>query len=353
DPRRRPARRPPERARRHSRGGGRRRRARPRSPPGRVVRVQARRRRPGRDARAPARRHPQRRSRAAGGRAGTGQDVDRPHPVRSPGGQLQPRPVHPGPRPRRPRRDAHLAARSRRVPDAARPGVRQPPARRRDQPRTGQGPVGAAGGHAGAPGDDRRCDLPRAGAVPGAGHAEPDRVRGHLCAARGPGRPLPVQADARLPLGRGRDRRGRSHGRRAAAPAHRPRSGRSDRLPPVGPRGVRRSCGQDLRRTAVGRHAPSRALRAAGAVGPDRVRRQPARLDRPRPGRSGAGHAARPHARDGRRRPRPRRRRAAPPPGPLLRRPRRRRASRRPGGQRAGRGPPDVRGRAGRRRGGL
>ena len=39
--------------------------------------------------------------------------------------------------------------------------------------------------------------LPRA--VPRAGHAEPDRVRGHLPAARGPGRPLPVQADRRLP----------------------------------------------------------------------------------------------------------------------------------------------------------
>ena len=35
--------------------------------------------------------------------------------------------------------------------------------------------------------------------VPRAGHPEPDRVRGHLPAARGPGRPLHVQARRRLP----------------------------------------------------------------------------------------------------------------------------------------------------------
>src|SRR3712207_8096298 len=47
----------------------------------------------------------------------------------------------------------------------------------------------SAGGHAGAPGDDRRQHLRGAQAVPRAGHAEPDRVRGHLPAARGAGRP--------------------------------------------------------------------------------------------------------------------------------------------------------------------
>ncbi len=35
------------------------------------------------------------------------------------------------------------------------PGLRQPPARRRDQPGPGQGPERAARGHAGAPGHDR------------------------------------------------------------------------------------------------------------------------------------------------------------------------------------------------------
>ena len=40
------------------------------------------------------------------------------------------------------------------------PGVRELPARRRDQPRAGQGPVGAARGDAGAAGHDRRRDAP-------------------------------------------------------------------------------------------------------------------------------------------------------------------------------------------------
>ena len=43
----------------------------------------------------------------------------------------------------------------RRVRHRARPRVLQLPARRRDQPRARQGAVGAARGHAGAPGDDR------------------------------------------------------------------------------------------------------------------------------------------------------------------------------------------------------
>src|SRR6059036_805801 len=38
-------------------------------------------------------------------------------------------------------------------------GVRELPARRQDQPCAGQGAVGTAGGHAGAPGDDRRRDA--------------------------------------------------------------------------------------------------------------------------------------------------------------------------------------------------
>ena len=63
--------------------------------------------------------------------------------------------------PVRPRRHAHLPARQRRVRHRARPGVRQLPAGRRDQPRAREGAVGAARGDAGAPGDDRRRDLPR------------------------------------------------------------------------------------------------------------------------------------------------------------------------------------------------
>ena len=63
--------------------------------------------------------------------------------------------------PVRPRRHAHLPARRGRVRHRARPGLLQLPARRRDQPRARQGAVGAARGHAGAPGHDRPHDATR------------------------------------------------------------------------------------------------------------------------------------------------------------------------------------------------
>ena len=56
-------------------------------------------------------------------------------------------------------------------------------------------------------------------ALPGARHAEPDRVRGHLPAARGPARPLPRAPARRLPDGRRRV----GHARRPRAPRHRRR----------------------------------------------------------------------------------------------------------------------------------
>src|SRR5215217_7012043 len=87
----------------------------------------------------------------------------------------------------------------------------------RDQPRAGEGPVGAAGGHAGAPGHDRPRHASRAAAVPRDGHAEPDRVRGHLSAAGGAGRPLHVQARRRLSRDARRGRRGRALARRGGA----------------------------------------------------------------------------------------------------------------------------------------
>ena len=111
--------------------------------------------------------------------------------------------------------------------DLARPGVHEPAARRRDQPRAGQGAERAARGDAGAPGDHRPRDAPRARPVPRAGDPEPDRVRGHLPAARGAGRPLHAQGARRLPdADRGvRDRR--AHDGRARAVRtrrHRPSS---------------------------------------------------------------------------------------------------------------------------------
>ena len=132
------------------------------------------------------------------------------------GGVVQAPAVHARPRAGGPRRHAHLPAGHRRLRHRARPGVLQLPARRRDQPRARQGAVGAARGDAGAPGHDRPRHAPRAAAVPRAGDAEPDRVRGHLPAARGAGRPLHVQARRRLP---GQPRRGR---RRRALARQRP-----------------------------------------------------------------------------------------------------------------------------------
>ena len=55
---------------------------------------------------------------------------------------------------------------TRRVRHRARAGVLQLPPRRRDQPRAREGAVGAARGHAGAPGHDRPADLRGPGAVP-------------------------------------------------------------------------------------------------------------------------------------------------------------------------------------------
>ena len=63
--------------------------------------------------------------------------------------------------PGRPRRHAHLQPEDRRVQDLARPGLHEPAARRRDQPRAGQGPERAARGDAGAPGHDRPRDASR------------------------------------------------------------------------------------------------------------------------------------------------------------------------------------------------
>ena len=148
---------------------------------------------------------------------------------------VQAAPVHARPRARRPRRHPHLPGGHRRVRHRARPRVLQLPARRRDQPRARQGAVGAARGHAGAPGDDRARHAQGAGAVPRDGHAEPDRVRGHLPAARGAGRPLHVQARGRLPAPARRGRGGRALARRRragpagadAGDARRPPAGRA------------------------------------------------------------------------------------------------------------------------------
>ena len=112
-----------------------------------------------------------------------------------------------------------------RVPGLARAGLRQPAAGRRDQPGAGQGAERAARGDAGTAGDHRTGDLPGAEPVPGHGDAEPDRVRGHLPAAGGAGRPLHAQGARRLSHACRGVRRGRAddvgsggHRRRSSTP---------------------------------------------------------------------------------------------------------------------------------------
>ena len=65
-------------------------------------------------------------------------------------------------------------------------------------------------------------------ALPRARHPEPDRVRGHLPAARGPARPLPGAPARRLPDGRRR----MEHARRPRAPRHRRRRAQRDHRRP-------------------------------------------------------------------------------------------------------------------------
>ncbi len=98
---------------------------------------------------------------------------------------VRPGAVHARPRPVRPRRNADLPRRRRLVRHRARPRLLQLPARRRDQPCSGEGAVGTPRGHAGAPGHHRSRDASRARPVPRDGHPEPDRVRGHVSAAGG------------------------------------------------------------------------------------------------------------------------------------------------------------------------
>jgi hypothetical protein len=81
---------------------------------------------------------------------------------------------------------------------APRPGVHQPAARRRDQPRVRQDAVGAARGDAGGQ-VTIEGEASRSARRSCARDAEPDRDRGHLSAARGAARPLPAQDARRLP----------------------------------------------------------------------------------------------------------------------------------------------------------
>ena len=106
----------------------------------------------------------------------------------------------------------------------ARRRLRQHRPGRRGQPGLAQDAVRPAGGDGGAPGDGRRRHPPAPPPVHGHRHPEPDRVRGHLPAARGPARPVPHAGQDGLPRPRRRDRHPRD-----------PRRGRARRRPRLRP----------------------------------------------------------------------------------------------------------------------
>ena len=151
-------------------------------------------------------------------RAGPGQDAADQDAGRDSGPELQAHPVHARPDalghhrhrdPRRKQRRARAALR-------AGPDLRADHPRRRDQPHAAQDAGRAARGDAGVPRHGRRPHLRAGTAVLRAGHAEPDRARGHVSAAGGAARSLHVQHRHEVPqrgrggAGRHRDHRGRA-----------------------------------------------------------------------------------------------------------------------------------------------
>jgi hypothetical protein len=260
------------------------------------------------------------RPRPARGSARPRQDPHRPHPRRGHRRQLPAPAVHSRPAARRRHRDPDLRPPHLAVRAPPRAGVLQPGPRRRDQPRSGQGPVGAPRGDGGAPGDDRRHHPPAAGAVRGAGHPEPDRAGGDLPPARGAARPLPLQGAGQLPGAGGGAQGARVPPRRELPDARAHELGRGAQgARSGGAGGVPRRAHPLLHRLpGGGEPAPGRGRpRRPGAAA--RLRRLAAGLDRPRRRRPRPGPGARPLLRLARGRQGAGAGRAAPPPGPDLR----------------------------------
>ena len=127
-------------------------------------------------------------------------------------------------------------------------------------------PSRPARGDAGAPGHRRRPALPARRPVLRARHAEPARDGGHVPAARGPARPVPVQGHGPLPVrgGPGRDHRphDRRRGRDREQGLHRGRD-RRDAAARAG--GADRPARDRVRGERARRHAPGSAAGAASS----------------------------------------------------------------------------------------
>ncbi len=164
----------------------------------------------------------------------------------------------------------------------------QPGAGRRDQPGAGQGAVRPAGGDGRAAGLDRRQLVQGPRPVPGAGHPEPDRVRGRLPPAGGAAGPVPDEGRRRLPD----RRRGAGHPlpdeRRAAGRPPGARPGPAARPAEADPQGLRAPRPRRVRRAPRARHPRAGPVRRqrdrqrSSRTGPARA---PPSAWSPRPGR--------------------------------------------------------------------
>ncbi len=134
---------------------------------------------------------------------GTGQDAVRAHAGPRARLPVRPHPVHGRPDAVRHHRGTDLRHEDAGVPLPPRTGLHANSVGRRNQPLARQDPRRAAGDHAGVSRDGGRHEPPDRTPVPGAGHAEPDRVGRHLQPARSAAGPLHVQAGGRLSAGGG------------------------------------------------------------------------------------------------------------------------------------------------------
>ena len=235
------------------------------------------------------RRTPRAGARAARGRPRCREDPARPQPRRRDDARHEAHPVHAGPDARRRHRVARLRRLDRHVPVPRGPRLHERPARRRGQPHAAEDPVGAARGDGGTPGQRRRRRPAAARPVLRRRDDEPDRVRGHLHAARGAARPVPDEADARHPAARRRvagapPPRRRVRAARRPVGRHHPRGrrrrGRVRRSVRSAPSAPATTCSRTSSTSPgpPGRHRPS------GSVSAPAVRRHCSRPPRPGPG---------------------------------------------------------------------